>query len=185
MSWIYWGSKLVWKNLVNSPKFTFTFLSKNMTLDWPDRMVIFEVSTHALIFLVWEIMGRVWIWIPAWTKFDCLRNFQHYIRWCTVEYKDLAIVKIRYVTRSMSCFATDSWTNGPHRLDFPHKRPLLHKHHKVWWHSHSTEHDTQPIANLISKQVITYQTRGGTCCSRVSTPKIHSFGDSSTTPWWY
>jgi hypothetical protein len=31
-------------------------------------------------------------------------------------------------------------------------------------HPHSTEHDTQPIAYLISKQAIPYQTRGGTCC---------------------
>jgi hypothetical protein len=29
---------------------------------------------------------------------------------------------------------------------------------------HSTEHDTQPIAHLISKQVVPYRTRGGTCC---------------------
>jgi hypothetical protein len=39
-------------------------------------------------------------------------------------------------------------------------------------HQHSTEHDTQPIAYLISKQVIPYQTRGETCYSGVSTPKI-------------
>jgi hypothetical protein len=39
-------------------------------------------------------------------------------------------------------------------------------------HPDSTEQDTQPIAVLISKQVILYQTRGGTCCPRVSTPKI-------------
>jgi hypothetical protein len=31
-------------------------------------------------------------------------------------------------------------------------------------HPHSTEHDTQLIAYLISKQVVPYQTRGGTCC---------------------
>jgi hypothetical protein len=29
---------------------------------------------------------------------------------------------------------------------------------------HSTEHDTQPIAYLINKQVVPYRTRGGTCC---------------------
>jgi hypothetical protein len=31
-------------------------------------------------------------------------------------------------------------------------------------HPHSTEHDTYPIAYLISKQAIAYWTRGGTCC---------------------
>jgi hypothetical protein len=31
-------------------------------------------------------------------------------------------------------------------------------------HPHSTEHDTLPVAYLISKQVIPYRTRGGTCC---------------------
>jgi hypothetical protein len=49
---IYWGSELVWKNLINSPKFLFAFLSQNMNLDWHDCVVRFEVSTHALIDLV-------------------------------------------------------------------------------------------------------------------------------------
>jgi hypothetical protein len=53
--------------------------------------------------------------------------------------------------------------------------------HKVWCHPYSTEHDTQPIAYLISKQVIPYWTRGGTYCSGVSTPKIRSLADSSMT----
>jgi hypothetical protein len=48
-------------------------------------------------------------------------------------------------------------------------------------HPHSIEHDTQPIAYLISKQVIPYRTRGGTCCPGVSTPKIRSLADSSMT----
>jgi hypothetical protein len=48
-------------------------------------------------------------------------------------------------------------------------------------HPHSTEHDTQPIAYLISKQAIPHRTRGGTCCPRGSTPKIRSFADSSMT----
>jgi hypothetical protein len=59
--------------------------------------------------------------------------------------------------------------------------------HKVWCHPHSTEHDTQPIAYLISKQVVPYRTRGGTCCHVVSTPKIWSLADLSTTnhiTWW-
>jgi hypothetical protein len=53
--------------------------------------------------------------------------------------------------------------------------------HKVWCHPHSTEHDTQPIAYLISEQAIPYQTRGGACCPRGSTPKIQSLADSSMT----
>jgi hypothetical protein len=53
--------------------------------------------------------------------------------------------------------------------------------HKDRSHPHSTEHDTQPIAYLISKQAIPYRTRGGTCCHGVSTPKIQSLVDSSMT----
>jgi hypothetical protein len=53
--------------------------------------------------------------------------------------------------------------------------------HKDRSHPHSTMHDTQPIAYLISKQVIPYGTRGGTCCLRVSTPKIRSLAESSMT----
>jgi hypothetical protein len=47
--------------------------------------------------------------------------------------------------------------------------------------SHSTEHDTQPISYLISKQVILYWTRGGICCPGVSTSKIRSLADLSIT----
>jgi hypothetical protein len=46
---------------------------------------------------------------------------------------------------------------------------------------HSTEQDTQPIAFLISRQIVPYQTCGGTCCPVVSTPKIWSLPDLSTT----
>jgi hypothetical protein len=59
--------------------------------------------------------------------------------------------------------------------------------HKDRNHPHSTEHDTQPIAYLISKQVIPYQTHGGTCCPGVSTPNIQSLADSSMInhiTWW-
>jgi hypothetical protein len=45
----------------------------------------------------------------------------------------------------------------------------------------STEYNTRPIAYLIIKQAIPYQTRGGTCCPGVSTPKIQSLAGSSTT----
>jgi hypothetical protein len=54
-------------------------------------------------------------------------------------------------------------------------------------HPHSTKHDTQPIAYLISKRAVPYQTRGGTCCPGASTPKIRFLVDSSMTnhiPWW-
>jgi hypothetical protein len=53
--------------------------------------------------------------------------------------------------------------------------------HKVWCHPHSTEHDTQPIAFLNSKQVIPYRRRGSTCYPGVSTPKFRSLGDSNMT----
>jgi hypothetical protein len=53
--------------------------------------------------------------------------------------------------------------------------------HKVWCYPHSTDHDTHPTAYLISKQVIPYRTRGGTCCPGVSTPKIQSLANSSIT----
>jgi hypothetical protein len=52
---------------------------------------------------------------------------------------------------------------------------------KNYVYPHSTEQDTQPIAFLISKQVIPYQTCGGTCCPWWSTPNIWSLADSSTT----
>jgi hypothetical protein len=37
--------------------------------------------------------------------------------------------------------------------------------------SHSSEQGTLPTASLISKQVVSYRTRGGTYCPGVSTPK--------------
>jgi hypothetical protein len=51
--------------------------------------------------------------------------------------------------------------------------------HKQGRHPHSIEHDTQPTTYLISKQTVSYQTRGGTCCPGVSTSKIQSLADSS------
>jgi hypothetical protein len=53
--------------------------------------------------------------------------------------------------------------------------------HKDRSHPHSIEHDTQPIAYLISKQVVPYRTCGGTCCPGESTPKIRSLADPSMT----
>jgi hypothetical protein len=43
------------------------------------------------------------------------------------------------------------------------------------------EHDTQPIAYLISKQAVPYWTHGDTCYPRVSTAKIQSLADLSMT----
>jgi hypothetical protein len=53
--------------------------------------------------------------------------------------------------------------------------------HKDRRHPHLTKHNTQPIAYLISKQVVPYRTRGGTCCPGGSTPEIQSLTDSSMT----
>jgi hypothetical protein len=53
--------------------------------------------------------------------------------------------------------------------------------YKVWCHPHSTEHDTQRTTYLISKQAIPYWTYGGSSCPMMSTPKIRSLADSSTT----
>jgi hypothetical protein len=53
--------------------------------------------------------------------------------------------------------------------------------HKDRCHPHSTEHDTHPIAYLISKQAIPYRTRGGTCYPCGSTPKIQYLADLSMT----
>jgi hypothetical protein len=48
-------------------------------------------------------------------------------------------------------------------------------------HPHSTEHDTQPIAYLISKQVVSYRTHGDTYCPGGSTPKIWFLAESNMT----
>jgi hypothetical protein len=46
---------------------------------------------------------------------------------------------------------------------------------------HTSEQYSQPTASLISQQVISYRTCGGTCCPRVSTPNTRSLADSSMT----
>jgi hypothetical protein len=46
---------------------------------------------------------------------------------------------------------------------------------------HPIEQGTQPILFLISRQAVPYRASGGTCYPRVSTPKIQSLADSSTT----
>jgi hypothetical protein len=101
----------------------------------------------------------------------------------------------------MSCFAMASWQTVPAcSAKVSHtKRPsctmwfrqfikyVTKTGQKVWCHPHSIEHDTQPIAFLISRQAVPYWTRGGTCCPRVSTHEIQSIVDSSMTihiTWW-
>jgi hypothetical protein len=48
-------------------------------------------------------------------------------------------------------------------------------------YSHSSKQDAHPIVLLINKEATPYWTCGGTCCPRVSTSKIRSLADSSTT----
>jgi hypothetical protein len=95
----------------------------------------------------------------------------------------------------MSCFATVPDKRSPlAMLRFPTQnvpsctmwvrqftKYVTKTDHKVWCHSHSIEHDILPIVFLNSKQVVPYRTRGGTCCPRVSTPKIQSLAYSRMT----
>jgi hypothetical protein len=62
-------------------------------------------------------------------------------------------------------------------------KPLLHLVDQITFcvFPHTTEHDSQPIAIIISKQAVPYRTHVGTCCPRVSTPKTWSLADSSVT----
>jgi hypothetical protein len=91
-----------------------------------------------------------------------------------------------------ACSADISHTKWPllhHVVQAVHKechkdgsqRQVTKTGHKDESHAHSTEHDTQPIAYLISKQVIPYRTHSGTCCPGGSTPKIWSLADPSMT----
>jgi hypothetical protein len=49
---IYWEFKLVWKNLINSPKFLFVLTFQIVNLDWHGCMVKSVVSIQALLDLV-------------------------------------------------------------------------------------------------------------------------------------
>jgi hypothetical protein len=103
------------------------------------------------------------------------------------------VTKVYY--RSMSFFATDSLAKGPvcNVKDSLAKGPSCTKwdRHFIKYVikcvtkygviPHPTEQDTLLIAFLISRQGIPYWTHGVTCCPRVSTPKIRSVADSSTT----
>jgi hypothetical protein len=67
--------------------------------------------------------------------------------------------------------------------------PLLHlmDHIMFYVFPHKTEQDSQPTATLISRQVVSYQTRSDTCCLRVFTSKTRSLADSNMTTlisWW-
>jgi hypothetical protein len=109
------------------------------------------------------------------------------------------ITTCRY--KELSCFATVSRQMAPLAvMSFPAQsghfctmwfsqftQNVIKTDHKDRSHLHSTEHDTQSIAHIISKQVVPYRTRGGTCYPGVSTHKIRSLADSSITnhiTWW-
>jgi hypothetical protein len=61
--------------------------------------------------------------------------------------------------------------------------PLLHRVDQITFciFPHTTEQELHPTSSLISKQVLPYQTRGGTCCPGVFTPKTRSLVDLSMT----
>jgi hypothetical protein len=50
---------------------------------------------------------------------------------------------------------------------------------------HIIKQDLQYISSLISKQVVSYRTRGDTCCPEVSIPKIRCLADSSNHILWW
>jgi hypothetical protein len=97
----------------------------------------------------------------------------------------------RIYCSSMSCFAMDSSAKG--RACSANVSLIKGPSCTMWVRSftkyvikydaisHSTEQDILPIVFLISKQVVSYQTRGDTCCPGVSTLKIRSLADLSTT----
>jgi hypothetical protein len=104
-----------------------------------------------------------------------------HVLWCMTQRSLHAITKVYYM--SMSYFAMVSPIRPACSAKVSPIGPSCTmwawvNHHAI---SHSSEQDTQPIVFLISKQVALYRTRGGTCCPRVSTPKIQSLADSSTT----
>jgi hypothetical protein len=60
---------------------------------------------------------------------------------------------------------------------------LLHLVHQITFcvFPHTSEQGSQPTTSLISKQAVSYRTRGDTCCPGVSTPKTRSLADLSMT----
>jgi hypothetical protein len=62
--------------------------------------------------------------------------------------------------------------------------PLLHLMDQIMLYVFSfptPPSKTQPIAIIISKQVVSYRTHGGTCCPGMSTPNIRFLADLSTS----
>jgi hypothetical protein len=97
---------------------------------------------------------------------------------CCMTQRSLHVVtKVYYM--SMSRSAKVSSTKGPSCTMWVRRFRKYVTEYDA--NTHSTEQGTLPIVYLISKQVIPYQTCGGTCCPRMSTPKIRSLEDSSTT----
>jgi hypothetical protein len=111
-----------------------------------------------------------------------------YFLWCMAQRSLHVVTKVYY--RSMSCFAMVSRTNGPacsatvSRTNVPSctmwERWFTKYITKYDAIPHPTEQDTLPIVFLISRQAISYRTRGGTCCPRGSTSKIRFLADSGT-----
>jgi hypothetical protein len=110
-------------------------------------------------------------------------HFSHSLHflWCMAQRSLHTVTKVYY--RSMSCFAMVTHTGPTCSVKISPTGPSFimwawANHHAI---SHSSEQDTQPIVFLFSKQAAPYRTRGGTCFPGLSTPKIRSLADSSTT----
>jgi hypothetical protein len=145
-------------------------------------IVVYFAKGQCLILTISDFITRWWLEKPPFCH-----SYTSFGVWPRDHYMPLT----RVYYRSMSSFAMNSLAKGPtcNAKDFPAKGPSC----TMWFrqitkyvtkndaHPHPTEQDTQPIAVLISKQVIPYQTCGDTCCPRVSTPEIESLADSSTT----
>jgi hypothetical protein len=96
-----------------------------------------------------------------------------------------AVTKVYYVSYAKLCQGSMQYhsiaklSRGSHGTTTP-LAPCEHG-----WvttpNSHSSKQGTLPTTSLINKQVVPYRTRGGTCCSGVSTPMTRSLADSSTT----
>jgi hypothetical protein len=108
----------------------------------------------------------------------------HYL-WCIARRSLHVITKVYY--KSMSCFAMVSRTNGP---ACSAKVSYTNVPSCTMWEKRFTKYDAIPgpteqdiltTVFLISRKVIPYRTRGGTCYPAMSTPKIRSLANLSTT----
>jgi hypothetical protein len=110
--------------------------------------------------------------------------------WCMAHRSLHVVTKVYYRSYTRLCLGS-SWY--AHNAKFSRGSTWYHCPSctmRAWanyhGHPHSFEQGTLSTTPLISKQAIPYQTRGGTCCPRVSTPKIRSLPDSSNhIPWYY